>query len=347
MKTLKDFNFKDKRVLVRCDFDVPMDDLGTKVLDDFRLKQALPTIQYLAGQQAKVILMGHAGRPDGKVVETMRLTPVKQYLSSALGFEVKKTSDCIGQEVEEAVQSLKSGEVLMLENLRFYKQENDNDEGFAKSLASLGEIYVNEAFANCHRNHASVSALARMLPNCAGLSLEKEIKSLERITQNPEKPLVAIIGGIKLETKTELVNKISEKADTVFISGPIQKDALQKKIVFKYPSKIKAPIDEVGGGKDIGPRTVKMMKEKIACAKTIFWNGAFGKTEEEEFRKGTKEFALAIVASQAFSVVGGGDTVDFIADLGLLSKFSHVSGGGGAMLTFIAGEPLPGIEALK
>ena len=150
-----------------------------------------------------------------------------------------------------------------------------------------------------------------------------------------------------METKTELVNKISEKADTVFISGPIQKDALQKKIVFKYPSKIKAPIDEVGGGKDIGPRTVKMMKEKIACAKTIFWNGAFGKTEEEEFRKGTKEFALAIVASQAFSVVGGGDTVDFIADLGLLSKFSHVSGGGGAMLTFIAGEPLPGIEALK
>ena len=246
MKTLKDFNFKDKRVLVRCDFDVPMDDLGTKVLDDFRLKQALPTIKYLAGQQAKIILMGHAGRPDGKVVETMRLTPVKQYLSSALGFEVKKTSDCIGQEVEEAVQSLKSGEVLMLENLRFYKQENDNDQNFAKSLASLGEIYVNEAFANCHRNHASVSALARMLPNCAGLSLEKEIKSLERITKNPEKPLVAIIGGIKLETKTELVNKISEKADTVFISGPIQKDALQKKIVFKYPSKILAPVDEVG-----------------------------------------------------------------------------------------------------
>jgi len=208
-------------------------------------------------------------------------------------------------------------------------------------------VYVNDAFSVSHRDQSSVSGITKFLPSYAGFQLQKEISEMEKIKNNFSRPAVAIIGGAKVETKARGINKISEKADFVLISGLIGKGVVGQKITLKYPDKIVFPVDETGGGKDIGPETIRLFKEKIAQAKTIFWNGPLGKIEEEEFTKGTAEIAQAIAQSKAFSVVGGGETVEFITKLGLVEKFSHVSSGGGAMLTFLSGDKLPGLEALK
>ena len=323
MKTLKDFDVKNKRVLVRADFNVPLSEQG-EILDDFRIRETLPTIKYLLKREAKVILMSHLGDPGGKFVKELQLNPVAERLTELLG-----------QNVE------------LLENLRFNPGEESNDENFAKELAQKGDIYINDAFGACHREHASIVGVPKFLPSGAGFLLEREVASLTKLKTNPEKPLVAIIGGAKVETKVRVINKISEKAKFVLISGLIGKGVVGQKITLKYPDKIVFPVDETGGGKDIGPETIRLFKEKIAQAKTIFWNGPLGKIEEEEFTKGTAEIAQAIAQSKAFSVVGGGETVEFITKLGLVEKFSHVSSGGGAMLTFLSGDKLPGLEALK
>ena len=323
MKTFKDFDVRGKRVLVRADFNVPLSEQG-EILDDFRIRETLPTIKYLLKREAKVILMSHLGDPGGKFVKELQLNPVAERLTELLG-----------QNVE------------LLENLRFNPGEESNDENFAKELAQKGDIYINDAFGACHREHASIVGVPKFLPSGAGFLLEREVASLTKLKTNPEKPLVAIIGGAKVETKVRVINKISEKAKFVLISGLIGKGVVGQKITLKYPDKIVFPVDETGGGKDIGPETIRLFKEKISQAKTIFWNGPLGKIEEEEFTKGTAEIAQAIAQSKAFSVVGGGETVEFITKLGLVEKFSHVSSGGGAMLTFLSGDKLPGLEALK
>jgi len=323
MKTLKDFDFKNKRVLVRADFNVPLSQQG-EILDDFRIRQTLPTIRYLLEKNARVILMSHLGNPGGKFVKELAMRPVAERLMELLGKKVE-----------------------LLENLRFNPGEENNDENFAKELAQKGDIYINDAFGVCHRNHASVSAITKYLPSGAGFLLEKEVTCLTRLSANPEKPLVAIIGGAKIETKVGVIDKISEKADFVLISGLIGKEVVGQKIVLRHPEKIVFPVDETGEGKDVGTETVRLFKEKIVQAKTIFWNGPLGKIENEEFAVGTEEIAKAIAQSPAFSVVGGGETVEFINTIGLMDKFSHVSTGGGAMLAYLAGEKLPGLEALE
>ncbi len=345
MKTLKEFDFKNKKVLVRCDFDVPLDERG-QILDDFRIKEALPTLQYLIDKEAKIILIGHAGRPEGKVVESLRLTPVQKKLTEYLGVSVAKTSDCIGSEVEKLVEGMETGEVLLLENLRFHKEEEENDGEFAGKLARLGDIYVNNAFANSHRDHASMTGIPKHLPSVAGFTLTKEIEVLGSLIKNPKKPLVAIIGGKKVETtKLEVINRFSEIGNWVLIGGLVENGIKEKGILLEYPQKIVGPIDDIQT-KDIGPQTISLFKEKIALAKTIFWSGPLGQIEKEEFSKGTKEIVEAIVKSGAFSVTGGGDTIGFINQLGLIEKFNYVSTGGGAMLAFLSGDKLPGIEAL-
>ncbi len=323
MKTLKDFNFQNKKVLVRCDFNVPLSDQG-EILDDFRIKETIPTIEYLIKQGAEVILMSHLGNPGGKFVKDLSLEPVSKRLAELLGKKVE-----------------------LLENLRFNPGEENNDESFAKELAQKGEIYINDAFGVCHRAHASIVGVPKLLPSGAGFLLEKEILCLTRLNINPEKPLVAIVGGAKVETKVVMIDKISEKADFVLISGLIGKGVIGQKIALRHPEKIVFPVDETGGGKDVGPETIKLFKEKISQAKTIFWNGPLGKIEDEKFAVGTKEIAKAIAQSHAFTVVGGGETVEFITKLSLIKKFGHVSSGGGAMLAFLSGEKLPGLEALK
>lgn len=346
MKTLKNFNVENKRILVRCDFNVPLDKKG-KILDDFRIKQTLPTIKYLIDNKAKIILMSHLDpESTGVVDKKYNYNNVARRLSDLLGFSVDKVDDCIGVEAEDQSSTLEPGQVLLLENLKFYKEEIDNDEEFAKKLSLLGDIYVNDAFGSCHRNYASVVRLPQLMPNCAGLLLEKEIESLDKVIKNPEKPMIAIVGGTKVGTKAKFINNISKVADFVIISGLIAKEIKEKNIKLKYPEKIVSPLGDLSA-LDISKESIKMIREKIMQAKTILWNGPFGKFEEKKYAKGTLEIAKAIIDSHAFSVVGGGETVEFLDKQGMIDKFSHVSTGGGAMLSYLAGEELPGIEVLR
>ena len=240
---------------------------------------------------------------------------------------------------------LEDGAVLLLENLRFHKEETENDPDFAKKLSYLGDIYANVAFGTCHRSHASIAGVPGMIPGCAGLLLEKEVLALNKILKNPEKPMLAIVGGAKVDTKSKFINNISKTADSVIISGLIAKEAKEKNMVFDFPEKIIVPAGDLGA-LDINEESVEIFQEKIKEAKTILWNGPFGKFEEKKYEKGTLAIAKAVAESDAFSVVGGGETVEFIEKKGMMDKFSHLSTGGGAMLAYLGGEPMPGIGAL-
>jgi 3-phosphoglycerate kinase len=345
MKDLSKFNFENKRVLMRCDFNVPLDKKGN-VSDNFRIKEALPSIKYLSSCGAKVILMSHLDDPDGKPVSGLSLAPVGRKLNFYLGLPVDMASDCLGKEVENKIAGMKAGDILLLENLRFHKEEKENDSDFAKKLASLADIYVNEAFSVSHRKHASIVGVPSFLPSCAGLLFEKEIKILRVLVERPRRPLVVVIGGKKVETKAGLIEKFTEVADWVLVSGLIQKEINEKGLKFKNQEKIISPTGDLAA-LDINQESVKIFEEKIKTAKTIFWNGPFGKTEEEEYATGTKAIADVIIKSRAFSVIGGGETLEFVNKLGLAEKFNHVSSGGGAMLDFLVDGDLPGIEALK
>ena len=345
MRSIKDFEVIDKRILVRCDFNVPLDEKGN-ILDDFRIKQTIPTIKYLIGKKAKIILMSHLD-PESTGVADRKYTldKVAEKLSDYLNISIEKETDCIGPEVETLANGLKQGQVLLLENLRFYREETAGDMEFAKKLSYLGDIYVNDAFGVSHRAHASVATMPQLLPSCAGLLLEKEIENLDKIMQ-AEKPMVSIVGGTKVETKSKFIDKISEVSDFVIISGLLKEEVIAKNIKFKYPEKIIGPENNLHS-LDIDEKTIKLFSEKILQAKTILWNGPFGKFEEQQYAKGTLAIAEAIIQSGAFSVVGGGETVEFLEKQGIIDKFSHVSTGGGAMLNYLSGDNLPGIEALN
>lgn len=345
MRKLKDFDFEQKKVLVRCDFNVPLSPEG-EILDDFRIRKTLPTINYLIKEKAKVILMSHLDDPGGKIVENLKLDKIQERLTECLNLKVFKAPDCIGHEVENLIRSLQPGKVLLLENLRFHKGEEENDDNFAKELVKFGDIFINDAFGACHRTHASIVGLPKYLPSGIGFLLEEEIKILSELLKKPKKPLIGIIGGKKVETKSKVIDKISEKADWILTNYLIKKEIEEKKIKLKYPKKIISPIDHLNTF-DIGPKTINLFKEKISKAKTIFWSGPLGKIEEKNFQEGSSQIAKAIAESGAFSVVGGGETVEFINEIGLTEKFNHVSTGGGAMLEFLAGEELPGLKALN
>ncbi|MFH1451175.1 MAG: phosphoglycerate kinase [bacterium] len=351
MKTIRAINVRHKKVLVRCDFNVSIDENGN-VREDFRITKTLPTISYLLENEAKIILMSHLGDPQGVIVDNLKLDRVvaclNDRLASFIGRQIKiiKADDCIGENVEKLVNGLNSGEILVLENLRFRKEEEENNDLFARKLASLADIYINDAFGVCHRAHASVVGVPKYLSKAAGLLLEKEIKVLEEMMENPQRPLVAVIGGKKVETKLKPINKISAVADLVLINNPLQTEIAEKDIKLAYPEKIVMPIDSLENNFDIGPQTAKLFREKILTARTVFWNGPMGKIEDKKFANGTVIVAETIIESKAFSIAGGGETVEAIVKMGLLEKFNHVSTGGGAMLMFLAGESLPGIDAL-
>lgn len=348
IKKIKDFDFCGKRVLVRCDFNVPIKE--GKILDDFRIKTALPTIKFLVEKKAKIILISHFGDPEGKVVEELRLDPVAKHLEKLLNKKVLKLSACLGEEVEKAVFSLKEGEILMLENIRFCPEEENNDLNFAEKLSQLGEIFINEGFSVSHRQHASVVSIPKFLPSGIGFLFEKEIFNLEKFLKEYKKPLVVLVGGKKIKDKAPLVEKFSEIADWILINHLISDQMKKINLKVNQPEKVLSPIDGINGEngsfKDIGPKTIKIFKEKIKKAKSIFWNGPFGKVEEKKFQRGTKEIVKAIIKSKAFSLIGGGETLEFTNFLGVTEKFSFASTGGGALLKFLAGEKLPGLEAL-
>ena len=348
MKTIKDFDVSNKRVLVRAGFDIPLDKTGD-ILDDFRIQKSLPTIKYLIENDAKVILISHLGRPlsrDNKY----SLKPISLQLSGLLNKPVKFLDDCIGDVVEQEIKKMSAGEIILLENLRFYKQETECDAEFAEKLAKLGDIFIQDAFGVCHREHSSITEIPKFLPSGIGLLIEEEIKILEELREKPQKPLIVIIGGAKAKTKINALNKISEIADNVLIGHLIQEEIDEQNFEIQNPQKIIGPIDSLrfdNKDLDIGAETIKLFTQKILTAKTIFWNGPLGDINDEKFAKGSLEIAKAIIASGAYSIVGGGDTVGFLRENNFRDKFNFVSTGGGAMLRFLASDPLPGLEALK
>ena len=389
LNTINEADLKGKRVVIRVDFNVPLKD--GKVTDNTRIKAALPTIQYILDNGASVVVMTHLGRPKGQKNPAFSLAPVAAEFERLLGRKVTLAPDVIGPEVEKEVNALKPGDVLLLENVRFYAEEEKNDETFAKTLASYGDIYCNDAFGTAHRAHASTEGISHYLPSYAGFLIEKEVKFMAPILENPEKPLVAIIGGSKVSSKITVLESLVRTCDTIVIGGGmaytfdramgytigkslVEDDYLEtaKSFLEKAAAKgvkVILPVDHecakkfnenaeailVDGrnipddlmGMDIGPKTVALIKDAIKDAKTVVWNGPMGVFEFDTFAKGTEEVARALAASDAISVVGGGDSVAAINKFNLADKISHVSTGGGASLEFLEGKVLPGIKALE
>ncbi len=337
MKSVKETEVSGKKVLLRSDLDVPLKDGG--VADDFRIQAALATIEYLIENRAKTIIIAHLDRPRGKVVESLKFDPVAKKLSENLS-AVHKIDDCIGPKVKAAAQGMADGDILLLENLRFHRGEEENDPEFAKEIASLADIYVNDCFASSHRQHASLVGVSRHLPAYAGLRLLEEITILCSMVVNAKRPLIFIVGGAKPETKASLVKKLSKIADKILLGGTLMFEALLEGI-----PNVVFPVDAVGV-EDIGPKTIELFKEEIKEAKTIVWNGPLGVTLKKEFEVGTRKIAEALVESEAFTVGGGGDTVAALKRFGLCDKMDFVSTGGGAMLQFLADGTLPGLEVL-
>ena len=381
-----DFDVKNKKVLVRVDFNVPIKD--GKVGDDTRIQAALPTIKYLLAHDAAVILCSHLGRPKGEPDPAFSLKPVAEYLGTLIDADVKFVEDCIGEKAEAAAAALKPGQVLVLENTRFHAGEKKNDPEMAKQLASLADLFVNDAFGSAHRAHASTAGVADYLPAAAGFLLEKEIKYLGNAIADPEPPFVAILGGAKVSDKIGVIENLLTKSDKILIGGGmantffkaqgydvadslVEEDALgtARDLLDKAGDKLVLPVDlviadvfdananskvmdvgDVPSGwriLDIGPKTVEKFSEIIKSAGTVVWNGPMGVFEFEKFAKGTFAIAKALAESDATGIVGGGDSASAIKKSGLEDKITHISTGGGASLEMLEGKILPGLAVLQ
>lgn len=389
-KTIKDYDLHGKRVIIRCDFNVPMKD--GKITDDTRIQAALPTIEYAINESAKVILMSHLGRvKEEKDLVKNDLFPVAQRLSNLLNQKVLFCKATSGSELKDAVDGLKDGEVLLMQNTRYEdlngKKESSNDPELGAFWASLGDIYINDAFGTAHRAHASNVGIASHLQNGIGFLIEKELNHLESL-KNPERPYVIIMGGAKVSDKIKVIENLAPIADKIMIGGGmaftflkakgidigkslLEEDSLEfcQKMIATYGDKLVLPVDvnvttefseetphhickvsEIGADEmamDIGPETIAMMKEVLANAKTVFWNGPLGVYEMKEYQKGTNELLKTIANSSIHSVLGGGDIVAAASELGFKDKVSHASTGGGATLEFLEGKELPGIAIIQ
>ena len=382
-KTVRDLDVAGKKVLVRVDFNVPLNDKG-EITDDTRITASLPTIQYLLEQKAAVILMAHLGRPKGQVKPELSLAPVAKHLGKLLGKKILFAPDCVGEAAQAAASK------LLLENLRFHKEEEKNDMEFAEKLASLADLYVNDGFGVSHRAHASVEGVTHFLPAAAGFLLEKEIQYVGQAVTNPLHPFVAIIGGAKVSDKIGVISNLLDKVDTLLIGGgmantflaaqgykmgkslveedklDLAKELLAKakknKVNMLLPTDLVmaaafAPdaehvtekvknLNQAYMALDIGAETSKAYAEALADAKMIVWNGPMGVFEMDAFCKGTEAVAKAVAKSRATSIVGGGDSVAAIEKLGLAKRITHISTGGGASLEYLEGKVLPGVAAL-
>ena len=385
MKSLKELKLKGKRVFMRVDFNVPLNE-NLEVVDDTRLTAVIPTINYICEQGAKLILLSHLGRPKGEFKEEFRLEPVAKKLNSLIEPKVEYVNETIGEKVEDAVAALAASEVLLLENVRFYKEEKENDPEFAQKLADLADVYVNDGFAVAHRAHTSVVGVPeKMEEKAMGLLLQKEIESLTKVLDKPEKPVAALIGGAKISTKIALIEKLLNKTEHVMVGGALAntillaqgkevgKSLVEKELAESVKDlsspKLLIPLDVVvakeakeGAEKqvkaidqveaddnilDIGPKTVEAFSKIIKDVKTVIWNGPMGLFEIADFAEGTNKIAQAVVDSSAYSIIGGGETVEAVKKTGNADQVSFISTGGGAMLEFLEGKELPGIKALN
>jgi phosphoglycerate kinase len=389
-KTIRDIDVSGKRVLVRVDFNVPLDKETRRILDDTRIRAALPTINYLRGRNAKTVLVSHLGRPDGKVVESARLAPVAARLAELIGAPVPCATDVVGPSAEATVGAMQPGDVVMLENVRFEPGEEHNDAALAKQLAAFGDVYVNDAFGTAHRAHASTAGVAAYLPAVAGFLMEKEIDYLGRIVTNPQPPVAAIIGGAKISSKIGVLQHLLSKVNTLLIGGGMASTFLKARGVGVGSSlveddqlataqaviadagrrgvKLGLPTDAVIADRfaadaasktidihnvpegwmvlDIGPKTVADYEVRLRGVKTVVWNGPMGVAEWEAFAHGSNSVARFLAKLDASVVIGGGETVALVTELGLAGEYAHVSTGGGASLEFLEGKELPGVTAL-
>lgn len=393
-KTIKGIPLNGKRVLVRADFNVPLDEKG-KIASDFRIRETLPTLQYLQKHKAEVVLLAHLGRPEGKRVESLSLGSIAKTLSQLLEKEVAFVDECVGDKASQALKFIHPGKVTLLENVRFHKEEELNDRDFAEAIirSTRPDYVVQDGFGVVHRAHASTEGISHLKPAVAGLLLEKEVTSLTTSILHPQKPLVAVIGGAKISDKLPLIERFLKTADTILIGGALantflytsgvpigksmyeadQKNLVEKIIKRAAPEQLVLPID-VGVSKeldtharrfdshidhvraedyilDIGPATAELFREHLMGAGTVIWNGTLGYAENSRFSKGSAVIAETLAKSYPSleSIIGGGDTADFVLEwlrTHPRRHFSHISTGGGASLELLSGKKLPGVEAL-
>lgn len=394
-KTLKNFDFKGKTVLLRADLNVPIDE-DYNITDTTRIDRLKPTVDYLRGKGAKILVLSHFGRPKGERREAYSLKFTLPALKQSWGVDVCFAEDCIGTPAQKIKDSLQAGQVALLENVRFHKGEEDNDNAFAKEMAKLGDIYINDAFSASHRAHASTEALAHIMPSGAGFLVEAELTALQAALENPEKPVAAVVGGAKISTKLDILNNLVEKVDMLILGGGMANTFMhamgidvkaslcetdmtdQARAIMKKASKmgcdLVTPVDvvvdvmmkekgvppdfcaiyDVPPGHmilDIGPQTLKLLKEKLSQCKTVVWNGPLGAFEIKPFDEGTKRVAKFVAeqtqAGKMKSIAGGGDTLAALEAAGVADQFTYVSTAGGAFLEWLEGKSLPGIEALR
>ena len=389
MRTIQEMAGKlsGKKVLMRVDFNVPMDKQTGAITNDLRIRRALPTIRYALEHGAAVILMSHLGRPKGKPDPRLTLKPIAERLGELLGKECLFAPDCVGPEAEAASGALQPGQVLMLENTRYHAEEEADDPEFARRLASLGDVFVSDAFGTVHRAHASTAGVARYLPSAAGLLVEKEVEYLSKAIENPPHPYVAVMGGAKVSDKIKVIRNLLPKVDCMLIGGAMAYTFLKQQglsvgnskvedeslevaaeLLEQGGEKIVLPVDHVCAqkieagaeprtfikeipegwiGLDIGPETTEQFRSRIATASLVTWNGPMGYFEIDTFADGTIGVARAMAECDAITIVGGGETAEAIEELGLEDRISHVSTGGGASLEFLAGDKLPGLAVLE
>ncbi|KOO47818.1 phosphoglycerate kinase [Viridibacillus arvi] len=388
-KTMNDVEVNGKRVFVRVDFNVPMED--GKITDDTRIRAALPTISNLVEKGAKVILASHLGRPKGEVKEELRLTAVGKHLAELLGKPVTKLDESIGETVEKAIAEMENGDVVLLENVRFHAGEEKNDADLAANFAKLADIYVNDAFGAAHRAHATTAGIAEYIPAVSGLLMEKELDVLGKALSTPERPFTAIIGGAKVKDKIGVIENLLEKVDNLIIGGGLSytfskaqgfdigqslleedKIELAKSFIEKAQAKgvkLHMPVDVVVAdtfskdantkvvdidqipsdwmGLDIGPKTTANYADVIKNSKLVIWNGPMGVFEMDAFANGTKGVAQAMAETDAYTIIGGGDSAAAVEKFHVADKMDHISTGGGASLEFMEGKALPGVVALN
>lgn len=343
MRKIQEAEIENRKVLLRVDLNVAIED--GRVKETFKIKAAQKTLNYLLEKKCKVALISHLGRPDGKKNPEFSLGQIKNDLENILGLRIMFLNDCLSEEKIKVLDDLKEKEILLLENVRFYSGDEENDVDFAAKLAKGFDIFVNDAFSACHRDHASVTGVTNFLPSCAGFGLQEEIVEMEKIKNDFARPAVAIIGGAKIETKLPVIKFFEEKYDNILVGGKIANEALDQKISFG--EKVILPFDFVDDRLDIGPKTLEKFKEVIASAKTIVWNGPTGKFEDEKYAVSTNEVLKYILETDAYKVVGGGETLEVLEKNNAMSQIDFVSTGGGAMLEYLSGNLMPGIEALK
>ncbi|HEX9407803.1 MAG TPA: phosphoglycerate kinase [Thermoanaerobaculia bacterium] len=383
IRTVDQLRIEGGRVFYRVDYNVPLE--GTSITDATRIEETLPTLRLMRERDASIVLASHLGRPKGQRNEKYSLKPVRDKLAELMGIDVQWAGDCIGADAEQKASQLETGQLLLLENLRFHGEEEKNDRGFAEQLRKLADFYVNDAFGASHRAHASIDALPRLFPtdhSAGGLLLVREIEFLQKITNVSDRPFVALLGGAKIAGKIEPLEALVNLADTVLIGGGmantflaakgvkmgaslVDKDSIDvatRILQGKHRAEVVLPVDvvtesgvaDVSRGLfddqkalDIGPKTIGEFDAVIVRARTVFWNGPMGMFEKEEFAKGTMAMARAVAEADATTVVGGGESVEAVNASGYADRISHISTGGGASLEFISGASLPGIEVLR